>query len=811
MTKKVQFWHLRNLENFLFSKPKEPIFISVKTHVDAEKPQIESVDVRNENGFRLDHIADGEETLLASIMNSKSTPELQFYLLRLELDSDVTFAGQVSIVQGSIVVEHGKLMEFVVTISPKEGPYRGGKFKFTFNLKNFPAFPPVVTCNTPIYHPGIRNEDGAVSLGVLSGKRRIDYTLEDVVTGLLLLLCKPAFENPISAQYQCKRGHVCISEKFEETVQRTLRGGRYFGMNFPRNLGLNPESEPFVPKSAWSKHTDVADAPAGFSSTVNNKENFGPTTYASIGSGRKKVSCSQRGYGAGKSALTSNQRLKSAPEADTKSFNGQQRKDSKALADVQCNQALEDSNLQDSKGEDEKPEPDDFRQEGEKQDVERKNTSVASNHCLDPEGGALISRRAKRPETPMLDAEVNAAVEGIIKTALAAYESTTKRGSKTVSCWEHSAGESELMVNERSEPPLEADPQDCHDQNQEVDQSENEAQRLALEQCDQERQENSNPQDTDIQEEPAAFDSLEEKKEQGAERQSEAASNVQGPVPLPVKNGRRKKRKRNKRHLAKGQVMESGKARGQGTKVKDIDGKENIAKGKNAKGKAGESELTVNEHSKPPSPAESEDCNDKNQEVDQSENEAEGLVFDHEQYHQEWHDKCNGNVHDKDIQEKPAQDGNREEDERQDEGRQNELTPNVQGPAPPSAKNGRRKKGKRNKRHSANEQGMEGRKAGGRGAKVKDTDGKENIAKGKNAKGQCANGQATQHRGTKEENHQTLAEILNDPDMNKQPMTEHDEKDGNPKESEVESVGGEEDSVRYWEEDFLVYAFCHIL
>ena len=49
---------------------------------------------------------------------------------------------------------------------------------------------------------------------------------------------------------KCKRGHVCTSEKFKETVQPTVRGGRHFGMDFSRNLSLNPECEPFVPKSA---------------------------------------------------------------------------------------------------------------------------------------------------------------------------------------------------------------------------------------------------------------------------------------------------------------------------------------------------------------------------------------------------------------------------------------------------------------------------------------------------------------------------------------------------------------------------------
>ena len=86
------------------------------------------------------------------------------------------------------------------SISPEDGPYRRGKFNFTFNPKNVPASP------------------------------------------------------------------------FEETIQRTLRGGRHFGMDFLRKVGLNPECKPFVPKSARSKHTEVADVPTRFASSVNDKE-----------------------------------------------------------------------------------------------------------------------------------------------------------------------------------------------------------------------------------------------------------------------------------------------------------------------------------------------------------------------------------------------------------------------------------------------------------------------------------------------------------------------------------------------------------
>ena len=80
-----------------------------------------------------------------------------------------------------------------------------------------------------------------------------------------------------------------------------------------------------------------------------------------------------------------------------------------------------------------------------------------------------------------------AAVKDTIKTEIASYESIdiTQSGSETLSCWGHSAGETERTVNEHSETPTEADLENCHDQNQEVDQSENEAEHFALERCDQ--------------------------------------------------------------------------------------------------------------------------------------------------------------------------------------------------------------------------------------------------------------------------------------------------------------------------------------
>ncbi|KAG1650796.1 NEDD8-conjugating enzyme UBE2F [Nymphon striatum] len=60
-----------------------------------------------------------------------------------------------------------ELHKFVLTITPDEGPWMGGKFKFNvFVTEDYNMVPPKVSCSTRIWHPNI-NESGEICLSLL--------------------------------------------------------------------------------------------------------------------------------------------------------------------------------------------------------------------------------------------------------------------------------------------------------------------------------------------------------------------------------------------------------------------------------------------------------------------------------------------------------------------------------------------------------------------------------------------------------------------------------------------------------------------
>jgi len=110
-----------------------------------------------------------------------------------------------------------------VTVSPNDGPYRGGKFDFEFDLSDgYPTCHPVVRCQTHIYHPNIDfcDDQGDVCLNLLDELWTPDMTLEDVVQGVLFLLYNPNVEDPLSSMFTGNESE----EQFLENVRASLRG-----------------------------------------------------------------------------------------------------------------------------------------------------------------------------------------------------------------------------------------------------------------------------------------------------------------------------------------------------------------------------------------------------------------------------------------------------------------------------------------------------------------------------------------------------------------------------------------------------------
>ena len=122
-----------------------------------------------------------------------------------------------------------------VTIAPKGGPYRGGKFDFTIRDDgDFPEMAPRVDCKTAIYHPNINPAfQNSVCLNILDEDWSPSTTLEDIVQGLLFLLYNPNLDDPFNSIVSIT---ARTQEELELNIRKTLRGGFCFGRCFPRNL-----------------------------------------------------------------------------------------------------------------------------------------------------------------------------------------------------------------------------------------------------------------------------------------------------------------------------------------------------------------------------------------------------------------------------------------------------------------------------------------------------------------------------------------------------------------------------------------------
>ena len=127
-----------------------------------------------------------------------------------------------------------------VTLSPKTGLYRGGKFDFELDVSTeYPSCPPVVHCMTQIYHPNIdfSDESGEVCLNLLDELWTSNMTLEDVVQGLLFLLHNPNIEDPLNCMFTGSEDE----EEFQKNVRRFLKGEEVDGIVFERNLSASYE------------------------------------------------------------------------------------------------------------------------------------------------------------------------------------------------------------------------------------------------------------------------------------------------------------------------------------------------------------------------------------------------------------------------------------------------------------------------------------------------------------------------------------------------------------------------------------------
>lgn len=90
------------------------------------------------------------------------------------------------------------ILNFVLTVEPDEGMYKGGSFKFSFTINSsYPHDPPKVKCQQKIYHPNI-DLDGNVCLNILREDWKPVLNLNSVMIGLQFLFLEPNASDPLN-------------------------------------------------------------------------------------------------------------------------------------------------------------------------------------------------------------------------------------------------------------------------------------------------------------------------------------------------------------------------------------------------------------------------------------------------------------------------------------------------------------------------------------------------------------------------------------------------------------------------------------
>jgi len=124
------------------------------------------------------------------------------------------------------------ILNFLLTISPDEGIYKGGEFKFTFAIsQNYPHEPPKVLCTQKIYHPNL-DLQGNVCLNILREDWKPVLNLSSVMIGLQYLFLEPNPDDPLNKE--AAEDLRSNRSGFIQNVKASMRGGSVKGETFDK-------------------------------------------------------------------------------------------------------------------------------------------------------------------------------------------------------------------------------------------------------------------------------------------------------------------------------------------------------------------------------------------------------------------------------------------------------------------------------------------------------------------------------------------------------------------------------------------------
>jgi ubiquitin-conjugating enzyme E2 M len=135
--------------------------------------------------------------------------------------------------QGKLILDKNDIMNFKVIYTPeKDSLWYGGKYEFSFSVSdNYPFNPPRVICNTKIYHPNI-DLKGNVCLNILKDDWKPTLNLSTVIAGIYYLFTDPNPNDPLNHD-----AATVMRENYDQfvlNIKKSLRGGYFFGEEFPR-------------------------------------------------------------------------------------------------------------------------------------------------------------------------------------------------------------------------------------------------------------------------------------------------------------------------------------------------------------------------------------------------------------------------------------------------------------------------------------------------------------------------------------------------------------------------------------------------
>ncbi|KAH8120078.1 ubiquitin-conjugating enzyme/RWD-like protein [Phellopilus nigrolimitatus] len=117
---------------------------------------------------------------------------------QLRVQKDVSELGDFGGTIKAVWPDPENLQHFTLEITPDEGMYQGGTFKFTFDIPdNYPHKEPKVKCTQKIYHPNI-DLDGNVCLNILREDWKPVLNLNSVFVGLQYLFLEPNADDPLN-------------------------------------------------------------------------------------------------------------------------------------------------------------------------------------------------------------------------------------------------------------------------------------------------------------------------------------------------------------------------------------------------------------------------------------------------------------------------------------------------------------------------------------------------------------------------------------------------------------------------------------